>query len=402
MCGLAGIVIKDATQVNMELIKSVFSLLMLRNDSRGGHSFGVWGKGVPPFRSLGEYEDSMDYMRLVFQDFKIENGAFLFGHTRFATHGEKTVANAHPFEEGNVILAHNGVVSVDGYNYKDHAVDSGRIAKAIVTHGYVEGMDKVSGSCALLLTVGGQPLVYRHNQMLSYTETPWGVVLSSDKRDISWVFDALALEEPDIKTVDENVFCQPGWGNVRTLAPASEDYGYGYGGFDQDSWRRSSTVWDRGDGHGPSYWDSKTNSWKPISKAKDGDTKTTTLVTSNESVKGGGSLGVVKLQKSETFRVDPELELLAREMEEEEAAQSEQDERVYRETVGSDWRDQEYKFEFCDRCGTETESSEIVICESDFDPGAEELICRDCISEAVLEGYIIKMICTLKEAVNAD
>lgn len=224
MCGLSGIVVTKPELIPLELAKGIFSMLMIENDDRGGHSWGAWGTNIPAIRGLGKYRNGSDDWHEAIRDMKYNTGGltFLFGHTRYGTHGAKTVENSHPFEEGSLILAHNGVVDVEGYDHKDHAVDSGRIAKAVVQHGWKDGMAKVTGMCGLLVSVGNIPMIYRHEQVLHYATFDWGTVISSTLMDLELVVKTyFGMTPTHIGPVIENTFTQPGWGNVNEVAPGA-------------------------------------------------------------------------------------------------------------------------------------------------------------------------------------
>ena len=270
MCGLSGIVITQPKLIPMELVKTIFSLLMEENDDRGGHSWGAWGSKMAPVRGLGKYSTNRAPLHAWLKDFRfVEKGpTFLFGHTRYGTHGSRTIENSHPFVEGNITLAHNGVVDVEGYTTEDHAVDSARIAIALTQKGYVGGMACVMGMCSLLLSVDGQPLVYRHDQVLNYAQFPWGSAISSTFMDLELtVVKRLGLEPVGgVLSVPENTFCQPGFGLINVPAPGKERPKYvppeprrktWYGGIstDEDDDRFSGSRHDmRSDDYGGGMW----------------------------------------------------------------------------------------------------------------------------------------------------
>jgi len=77
--------------------------LSLANDQRGGHSWG-FSNGVKVKKGVGEISRHVKAARL-------GQSLTLMAHTRYATTGAQTIANAHPFTIGQIIGAHNGIIT---------------------------------------------------------------------------------------------------------------------------------------------------------------------------------------------------------------------------------------------------------------------------------------------------
>lgn len=107
MCGIVGYIgNKTAQNVLLNGLK--------RLEYRGYDSAGIAtldDSDAPHIaRSVGKISELEDVLSA-----KPHEGHLGIGHTRWATHGGVTVANAHPHHVGNIYLVHNGIIE----NYKE-------------------------------------------------------------------------------------------------------------------------------------------------------------------------------------------------------------------------------------------------------------------------------------------
>ena len=101
MCGIIGILGKN--EVAPQLVEALKRLEYRGYDSAGIAT--VDGTALDRRRAVGKLVNLSDL--LVHDPLRGKAG---IGHTRWATHGAATVANAHPHKAGRVAVVHNGIV----------------------------------------------------------------------------------------------------------------------------------------------------------------------------------------------------------------------------------------------------------------------------------------------------
>lgn len=191
MCGIFG---WDFPQgVNERRLAVLATALSYLNDLRGGHSWGTYSlddKNV--YRGLGDISSVAH---------GLTSYVHMMAHTRMASTGRVVAANAHPFEIGTLIGAHNGCIAnhtelnrkyrrnfeVDSQHIFAHLAE-GKKLDELLGWGTIEWVDLRDPGSVLLckLSAGGALAVSR-------TAKVKGVVWSSTDEHLEKALESAAL-----------------------------------------------------------------------------------------------------------------------------------------------------------------------------------------------------------------
>lgn len=197
MCGLVGIA--GDTNGNW---KDIFNELLLIDTVRGPHSTGA--------AFVARADEDMEIVKAVGNPFNLfKEPEFerlidktypkvIMGHNRFATIGEKTVDNAHPFLFDHTVGMHNGTldkwVLPDLWQHDKYGTDSEAIISSINEWGIADTVKQMAGAWALIwfdknthtlnfLRNDKRPLYY------CYSKDRKTMVWASEKEMLRYVMD---------------------------------------------------------------------------------------------------------------------------------------------------------------------------------------------------------------------
>lgn len=217
MCGLFGAYTSRLDNNELENVQFLGLLATTRGiDSSGLAVFGRGKKNKITLRTHRKVDDWLSAMKD--KNFKtainIDNRFCIMGHTRWATLGAINMRNAHPIEEGGIVLCHNGSVDHFCKDAKSETdSDSREIARRLgrgnlsqtikeIGNGHfaMTYVDLVRGTFNMVRN-GYRPLAYMYNS--ADTTLYWA--------SLPWMLEALKFKEGPsrfgevhILPVDEN------------------------------------------------------------------------------------------------------------------------------------------------------------------------------------------------------
>lgn len=150
-CGLTGFSGPKDKKFNLDKLKT---LMLWNYIERGQDATGIW---TPSTSVVKDNVQCDKFLMSSANGLTTMSDNVFIGHVRAKTMGNNTKENAHPFHEGNIVLAHNGTLSSWSdlcreydFKYIDIDVDSRLLAMAINKTQNPEILQKFEGTAAVI------------------------------------------------------------------------------------------------------------------------------------------------------------------------------------------------------------------------------------------------------------
>mgnify|MGYP001564862632 FL=1 len=201
MCGIVGYI--SVSKKGIQAFESrLFEELIIASSVRGRDATGIFkvDKRGNVFSIKGQGNPFALFQASNYNSFHISQKKevikTLVGHNRFATSGDKSVKNAHPFLHGNIMLVHNGTVEEHSPLLRKDSpeTDSDALCKSIDQIGLEKTLRIAWGPMAIVFFNKKESTLnfYRNNgrplYVCSITKN-MDYVFASEKPMLEWILD---------------------------------------------------------------------------------------------------------------------------------------------------------------------------------------------------------------------
>jgi predicted glutamine amidotransferase len=263
MCGLFGWLEKRPGAIPGHKKTILTDALGFKSETRGTDSWGSMvvfkdGKGQPWYRvhkGLGAYHK---HNRKLFKHDIRSRASLVMGHTRMKTHGEAKTHNAHPFEAGNFIMAHNGVLSRMEYLKGTALLPKGEtdseaflcwvVSRKKGLEGFLETNTLANAFEVYDKQTGDLHIVTRGRDVFAIN-TPDLVVWSSEAQITETAYDMAFKKELGAQALTDNSITKISAAGVETIMTSQTSISFSYGEHDDphDLYSRSYyKKWEAG------------------------------------------------------------------------------------------------------------------------------------------------------------
>lgn len=194
MCGLAGMAGKDILSPELKVFRDLLYVTALRGEDSTGlyavdHATNAYRmKKTNQDSSYFIWDDSRDRAPIL-KD--IKKSVFI-GHCRYATKGSVNQANAHPFDVGRLVGAHNGTLLDDRFLVSKEKTDSELMFTEMAEKGVLpvlESLDKHSAFAVSIYDKNSRKVILARNK-----ERPLFIAVDQKQDVVFWASEEEFLQ----------------------------------------------------------------------------------------------------------------------------------------------------------------------------------------------------------------